>query len=369
MSKRNPAIAPAVAVCTIELQQSGGAVQIFPAGEFGGARGSLRGQGPWRIDEQSAAALIVATQAYCGSQSLKIDYEHQTLLSAENGQPSPAAGWIDPAKLEWRDGQGLFATDVKWTDRAAAYLAADEYRYLSPVFSYDPSTKMPLRLGPPALTNTPALDMPPVVQAAATAALSTATPETVMDADDLMTSICYLLNLPLTSSKEEVLAQIDKMKEIIAKAPAEAAAAGLFGLLNAKDAEIAALKSAASSAAVPDPAQFAPVAAMQALQAEVAALRAETVGRKVEELVCAALSDGRLVAAQEKWARDLGQTNLAKLQEYLGVTPNIAALSGTQTGGKPPVGGAAQQQTSDDVAVMKALGLTSEQFAAGKVEV
>jgi phage I-like protein len=64
-----------------------------------------------------------------------IDYEHQTLNAATNGQPAPAAAWF--STLEWRDGDGLYATDVQWTERAAAMVAAGEYRFLSPVFCFD----------------------------------------------------------------------------------------------------------------------------------------------------------------------------------------------------------------------------------------
>jgi len=40
-----------------------------------------------------------------------IDYHHQTLLAEKNGQPAPAAGWFDA--LEWREGDGLYAIDVR----------------------------------------------------------------------------------------------------------------------------------------------------------------------------------------------------------------------------------------------------------------
>ncbi len=42
-----------------------------------------------------------------------------------------AAGWIE--ELTWEDGKGIMAR-VAWTDKAAAHLAAREYKYFSPVF-------------------------------------------------------------------------------------------------------------------------------------------------------------------------------------------------------------------------------------------
>ena len=44
------------------------------------------------------------------------------------------------------------------TDAARAFIQADEYRYISPVFSFDPETGAVLELKSAALTNYPALD-------------------------------------------------------------------------------------------------------------------------------------------------------------------------------------------------------------------
>ncbi len=85
-----------------------------------------------------------------------IDYEHQTIQASKNGQPAPAAGWFK--RLEWREGQGLFAVDVRWTARAAAMIVAREYRYISPVFGFDPTTGEVQSLQSAAITNNPALD-------------------------------------------------------------------------------------------------------------------------------------------------------------------------------------------------------------------
>lgn len=70
-------------------------------------------------------------------------------------QPAPAAGWFK--RMEWREGIGLFATDVRWTDKAKVMIAAREYRYISPVFHYGPDGDV-LNLIGLGLTNTPALD-------------------------------------------------------------------------------------------------------------------------------------------------------------------------------------------------------------------
>ncbi len=88
---------------------------------------------------------------------LAIDYEHQS-FDRHNARPDglrPAAGWI--GGLEVRD-DGLWATNVNWTDRAKELLAAGEYRYFSPViFWTDEDYSDIAGLGPVALTNDPAM--------------------------------------------------------------------------------------------------------------------------------------------------------------------------------------------------------------------
>jgi len=75
----------------------------------------------WVIDAQIAAKLISRVAAR--ATDVVMDYEHQTLNSAENGKPAPAAAWLKGTWLEWREGQGLFSTQVDWTESAAAMVA------------------------------------------------------------------------------------------------------------------------------------------------------------------------------------------------------------------------------------------------------
>jgi len=105
------------------------AVRLLPAGEFRSADGSGRPTDApaWRIDAAQAAILIARDTAR--SSRRVVDYEHQTLLAAKNGNPAPAAGWI--GALEWREGDGLYA-QIEWTEKAAAMIAAGEYRGSSP---------------------------------------------------------------------------------------------------------------------------------------------------------------------------------------------------------------------------------------------
>ncbi|MBW7907192.1 MAG: phage protease [Phycisphaerae bacterium] len=114
----------------------------------------------WTFD-RAAGERVLAAQA---GRPLVIDYEHQSLREyARADGLAPAAGWI--GRLELRD-DGLWATDVSWTQRAETLLAADEYRYFSPVLYWSDVVGGTLEaLGPVALTNDPALRVPSLTAA------------------------------------------------------------------------------------------------------------------------------------------------------------------------------------------------------------
>lgn len=129
-----------------------------------------------------------------------------------------------------------------------------------------------------------------------------------------------------------------------------------------------ALRAQASQAGNPDPARFVPIATVEALKTDLAALTAKTRTREVSELVEQGLSDGRLLPAQKEWATKLGTADLAALSAYLAATPAIAALSGTQTGGKPPEKGSADAKglSAEELAICAATNITPEAYAAAK---
>lgn len=338
----------AIAVCSFELQASANAVQILPAGAFRSSDTRPDDVPAWHVTPGVAAQLVAAAAAR--KIDYVIDYEHQTLASEHNGQPAPAAGWF--RRLEWRDGQGLFATDVAWTAAAQRMIAADEYRYISPVFSYDKSSGEVRRLLHVALTNTPALDdLPGVALAAARFFLSdheTQTEEASVKRDELI----KLLGLAESASEQEISTALTALKT-----GAEQAVA--------LRTEVAALKAApASTAASPDPARFVPVQVVADLQQQVAALSARLRTDEVEQLVAGGLQDGRLLPSLEAWARDLGRSDVAALRAFLAAAQPIAALSGTQTGGVAPAQAGGGAVDESELAVCKLLGLSAEAYSA-----
>lgn len=116
----------------------------------------------------------------------------------------------------------------------------------------------------------------------------------------------------------------------------------------------------------PDPAKYVPIAMVKELQRKLAEALQQQSGQEVEQVITAAMSDGRLLPFQEAWARKLGASDLAQLREFVDQAAPIAALRGTQTGGKAPAGvaGRERQLTDAERQAAKALGRTPEQYLA-----
>lgn len=94
---------------------------------------------------------------------LSFDYEHAAMFDgSETPKGAPSAGWFAP---EIRNGE-LWATNIRFTPRAADYLKNREYRYFSPAFKVDEETNRITCLINCALTNIPATDnLTPIVAA------------------------------------------------------------------------------------------------------------------------------------------------------------------------------------------------------------
>lgn len=321
----------------------GAAIQLTPAGVFKARDGRPGGKLPgWKIDAAIAAKIIARAAARLTP--YVADYEHQTLATEKNGQPAPAAGWFK--HLEWRDGQGLFATDVAWTAKAKAHIDAGEYKYISPVFSFDQKTGEVLELQMAALTNTPALDGMDAVAALAQEFFTRSQePTHVKDQD--MKAIAVLLGLAEDASEADITAAVTALKAKTGE----------------QETQITALKTQ-----TPDPAKFVPVETVTALQGQVAALTTRLNDTELEDVVQAALSSGKLLPAMEGWARDLGKKDLAALKTYIEKNPAIAALNGNQTKGRGPEAGGSGELSASDLAVCKAMGIKSEDFKATLAE-
>lgn len=122
-------------------------VELIPAGP------TIVGQDgrAWTLPDPQA--LIAAFERR--NSALVVDWEHASEHRARHGLDAPAAGWID--LLQER--AGAIWGRVTWTDKAAAQIAAREYRYLSPVFTYEKAGQRIVELISVGLTNQPNLPL------------------------------------------------------------------------------------------------------------------------------------------------------------------------------------------------------------------
>jgi len=122
-------------------------VELLPSGP------AIEGQDgrAWTLpDPQPIIAAFARRNA-----PLVIDWEHASEHRAPHGLDAPAAGWID--HIEAR--HGAIWGRVTWTEKAAAQIAAREYRFLSPVFTYTKADARIAQLISAGLTNQPNLSL------------------------------------------------------------------------------------------------------------------------------------------------------------------------------------------------------------------
>ncbi len=356
---------PRVAVCALSVQTTSDKTRLMPAGTFHAPRGAAEGTGPWHLTAEAAQAIIRLAAAR--STDIAIDYEHQTLYAEKNGQPAPAAGWVDPRSLEFRD-DGLYG-GIAWTAKARAAITPGpngepaEYLYLSPVFPYD-ANGVPLDLLHLALTNTPAIDEGAAQLAAARMAI---THDVTNDAQEIDTvkreQLIQTLGLAAEATDEQIDTAIAALKAAQADAEAFRQALGAKDDAKPEDA-VAALKATSASAPV-DMSQYVPKAAHEEA---LAVLRTGVVANEkaeMERLIKEGLDDGKIFGPA--YADHLRAQGLAALKAHLDGAPSIAALKTTQTQGKPPEGAETKgdgELTDAELAVCKGMGLTAEQYSA-----
>nr|WP_236759469.1 phage protease [Aeromonas veronii] len=379
----NPVNGERLAVLDAQLTPQGdGWYQLLPVGPFKARDGRPFdvASGHWQLDGKIAAALIARAKAL--GQDILIDYDHQTLKTDQNGQPAPAAGWYNADEIEWREGQGLFIKP-RWTERAAALVAAKEYRFLSAVFPYDAQGR-PLELRMTAITNDPG-----VVGMQALAALSALPASSLMSTQpgQLATSshvtqqeksmnehlIALLGKLGIQPGADgqftaeqgiAALAALDTLQAIAKKAPE------LEVALTAERTSLAALKATVSTGqgGQIDLAKYVPVETYNALVTEVATLSAKVETTDAATLIKEARTQGKVVAAEEEYLTAYAaQKGVAALKALLEPRPAIAALAASQTTQVtlPEKKGEAVLSADDKYAADQ-LGISYEEFAKAK---
>lgn len=368
-----------VATCVVELPPGEAPewVQLIPAGEF-----SARDGRRWRLDD--ADKVIAATRRHQAGVDMVFDYEHQTILTQQNGREAPASGWIK--KLQART-DGIWAR-VEWTAHAKRRIEAREYRYVSPVFQYARADGAVKVLQSAALTNDPALDLPALARrnvddddpaggsmheqlkrilaklglkedseptkAEADAALARIDPDPPIDLAALATA----LGLKATATAAEALAA--------AKARGGELATALGLAATATGAEVlAAAKAAKASAATddPDPTAFVPRAEFDRVATRLNALETTRADEQATAAVDDAIKAGKLAPAQRDWGLAAAKKDLAAFTSYAESAPVIVtpAAPAPATAGDPEAA-----LTSEERAVCRNLGIAEDDFKASR---
>ena len=296
---------------------------IIPAGTFDAPNGSLRGQGPWTLSDTDGTALVDLLN---NGTDIVVDYEHQTIMSAQNGQPAPAAGWLLAGGFSWVPDVGVVANNIRWTTDAAEMIQEGEYRFLSPVFSYT-DQGVPTLLMSVALTNTPALT---TLQELAIAK----TNRGFYMPDQQVTAPTVTAPEPTPPAQQVAAAPLPA-----AQHPMIAALTNQVTLLGAENAR---------------------------LREEQAALQRQLTDSAKNSLITAALSAGKLMPGMEPWANSM---SIEDLSSYLSNAKPIAALTSLQTKGLPPKTGNPTESdlSEDEVAICKQLNIKPERYAQQRV--
>jgi phage I-like protein len=303
-------------------------IELLPAGVFYGRDG----RGPFRLDDP--AGVIESTTALQMNAGLPIDYDHATDFGAPEGRPAPAAGWI--RELEVRG--GAVWGRVEWTARAAGSIVAREYRYVSPVFQFDPKDGAVTRLLRAGLTNNPNLHL------TAIAASHTATAEAKDEGMEFpIQELRGLLNLESDASVAEVVA---KVRELRAAGDAAAAAN-------------------ASGAHAHDAAHYVAIAEFERTLTELNALKAERARERAVHTVEDAIRAGKIVPAQREWAISYCAADARGFQAFAAKQPSIIGEN-LGLGGEPPADRHAGGLNQAELAICAQLGLKHSEFIRRK---
>jgi phage I-like protein len=367
---------------------------------------------PFEVTEADLETIIKKFRA--DGIDLVVDYEHQSL----GGGKAKAAGWVK--ELQVRP-DGLYA-QVGWTEVARQEIKAQEYRYYSPVLKLEPKTRRPVALMHLALTNTPAIVNAPLLAARfggsellmlrefseeerkKLAREGKALPDgsfPIENREDLENAIQaygrakdqeaarrHIIKrardlgatdlLPedwegSTKKKKEEEEKLMKAKlQTRLALKAEASEAEILAAVEAKLLLAEALPEIALALGLERHATVAQIKgailgviqgqdALKELTSEVTALRAKMAQREAEEVVAAALKNGKLQPSQKDWALKYAIQDLVGFQAFVEKAPKVVPVGEHFTMPKTaPDGG--YLLTEADKKLCQALGIKEEAF-------
>lgn len=316
-----------------DLSASAGAperVELIPAGPTVAGRDGRQ----WLFDTTAGQDVMYAF-ALRGA-DLPIDWEHASQHRAPRGEEAPAAAWITGLSIE----NGALIGTVRWNERAANQVAAREYRYLSPVFDYEPDTGRIVRLVSAGLTNLPNLHLQALNQE-----------HSMSRSTALVAAITGALGLAADASDDAIATAINQLR-----ADGDAATARA---LNAEQAQPALERY------VPRADYDAVLARAANAEQQVAQIQAEALKAEAEADITAALEAGRIAPASVEHYRALcSEANgLATFRALVKTLPVIGKDTDLGTR-KPPNTDTALN--AEERAICQATGVAEADFLAAR---
>lgn len=368
MKNSNPISYAILNAAVFSPRTGDGWCQLMPAGRIKSRDG--RPEKPaegWLIDR--AVCERMKTRLAALNQPVKVDYDHQSLF-IKQGVKAPAAGYIRPDGIEWRDGEhaGIYVRP-DWNPPAVVHLENREYAWLSAVMGYDDMTGEPVELRMVALTGDPALTGMQSVVALSADDLSHLLSVENHTMNEQLRQLLETLGLTVPEqgdfTAELGTAALSAFTEIKQRAEAHD---GLKTQVTALSAE---LDTARKAPAKVDLTKYVPVSLYEDLRTKYAALSATAGEVSLDSILNKAEQEGRILKSERDYLTELGgQIGVAALSAQLDVRQPIAALTGLQTEKNPPV----KRQTpeaalsADDLKAAELLGKTPAEFLKLKQE-
>lgn len=296
-------------------------IELIPAGPEIVGRDGRR----WRMSDPSK---LVA--AYAANRAdLPIDWEHGQFHAAPKGEPAPAAGWIEAVEAR----NGALWGRVSWTPKGRAAIEAREYRYISPVFTFDPATGEVMALKCAGLVNRPNLQLPALNQEGL---------------PPMWKKLLAALGLPETATEDEAVAAVKAMQ-------AE------------KEVALNAAKNPPNNLFVPRADFDAALNRETDAKAQLAKIVEDGRKAKAEAAVAKAIEEGRIVPATKDYHLAACRTDdgLAAFEAMVAKVPVNPAAKPSGLGEKKP-GEGQTALNAEEIAVTKMLGMSEADFIAAK---
>ncbi|KQC03144.1 MAG: hypothetical protein APR55_07100 [Methanolinea sp. SDB] len=270
--------------------------QIYIAGEAS----------PLIMDDEGASAVL----QYFGDlgRDMVIDYEHQTLKDVQ----APAAGWIK--EFQWRGLDGLWVR-TEWTEKGAAYIAAREYRYFSPVMFSRRSDRRIVAIVNVALTNEPktrniaaiAAKLNPLIDQPKESVMLKKLAKLFGLGDDADEAAVTTAAEAIAAKNTELQQQIDAAKKIN-----PVACKGIFDALKlSADTDEKTVVAKINSLSVGD-------TAAEDLARQVGELSGKIADMEAEKLTATALKNGQTSPEElQAWGMDLARTDPEKYKKIV----------------------------------------------------